>query len=63
MKPLKPPRLNDKDTVSVVARSFPVKPFQKMHDQGIRNPGTFGFKAIANMDFGHHAPTCHFLLG
>jgi len=51
MNPLKPTRLNDGDNVGVVARSFPVKPFQKMHDQGIRNSGTLDFRVIANMDF------------
>ena len=41
---LKPPRLNDGDTIGVVAPSHPVQPFQQMYDRGIRNLKAFGFK-------------------
>jgi muramoyltetrapeptide carboxypeptidase len=44
MKVLKPPKLNDGDTVGVIAPSYPVPSFQKMYDQGIRNLRGFGFK-------------------
>lgn len=40
---MKPPRLNDGDTIGVVAPSHPVPPFQAMYDQGIRNLRGFGF--------------------
>ena len=44
MKVLKPPRLNDGDTIGVIAPSYPVQPFQKMYDQGIRNLRALGFR-------------------
>lgn len=44
MKLLKPPRLNDGDTIGVVAPSSPVKSFQKTYDHGIRNLKAFGFR-------------------
>jgi muramoyltetrapeptide carboxypeptidase len=44
MRLLKPPKLNDGDTVGVVAPSHPVSPFQKLYDQGIRNLRGFGLK-------------------
>jgi len=44
MKLLKPPRLSAGNTVGVVAPSYPVAPFQKLYDQGIRNLKGFGFK-------------------
>jgi muramoyltetrapeptide carboxypeptidase len=44
MKVLKPPKLNDGDTVGVIAPSHPVPPFQKMYDRGIANLKAFGFR-------------------
>lgn len=45
MRLLKPPRLNEGDTIGVIAPSHPVSPhFQDMYDQGIRNLRAFGFK-------------------
>ena len=44
MKVLKPPKLNDGDTIGVIAPSHPVQRFQTMYDQGIRNLKAFGFQ-------------------
>jgi len=44
MRLLKPPRLCGGDTIGVVAPSYPVAPFQKIFDQGIRNLMDLGFK-------------------
>jgi muramoyltetrapeptide carboxypeptidase len=44
MKLLKPPKLNHGDTVGVVAPSYPVAPFQKLYDRGIRNLRGLGFE-------------------
>lgn len=44
MRVLKPPKLNDGDTIGVIAPSHPVPPFQKTYDLGIRNLKDFGFK-------------------
>jgi len=44
MRLLKPPRLSHGDTVGVFAPSYPVAPFQRLYDQGIRNLKGFGFK-------------------
>lgn len=44
MKVLKPPKLDNGDTIGVIAPSHPVQLFQKMYDQGIRNLKAFGFK-------------------
>lgn len=45
MRLLKPPRLNEGDTIGVIAPSHPVSPHhQDMYDQGIRNLRAFGFK-------------------
>ncbi len=41
---MKPPRLNDGDTIGVIAPSYPVLQFQKTYDQGIANLKAFGFK-------------------
>ena len=41
---MKPPRLNDGDTIGVIAPSYPVLPFQKTYNQGIANLKAFGFK-------------------
>lgn len=41
---MKPPRLNDGDTIGVVAPSYPVLQFQETYDQGIANLKAFGFK-------------------
>ena len=43
MKVLKPPKLNDGDTIGVIAPSHPVLPFQEMYDRGIANLKAFGF--------------------
>lgn len=44
MKVLKPPKLNDGDTIGVIAPSYPVPPFQEMYDRGIANLKSFGFR-------------------
>jgi muramoyltetrapeptide carboxypeptidase len=44
MKVLKPPRLNERDVIGVIAPSHPVSPFQQMYDRGIGNLKAFGFK-------------------
>jgi muramoyltetrapeptide carboxypeptidase len=45
MRLLKPPRLNEGDTIGVIAPSHPVSPhYQNMYDQGIGNLRAFGFK-------------------
>jgi muramoyltetrapeptide carboxypeptidase LdcA involved in peptidoglycan recycling len=44
MKVSKPPKLNDGDTIGVIAPSYPVLPFQEMYDRGIANLKAFGFK-------------------
>jgi muramoyltetrapeptide carboxypeptidase len=44
LKLLKPPRLEDGDTIGVIAPSYPVLPFKEKYDQGIRNLKKFGFK-------------------
>ena len=44
MRLLKPPRLNRGDTIGIVAPSYPVAPFQRLYDQGIRNLNELGFK-------------------
>jgi muramoyltetrapeptide carboxypeptidase len=43
MKVLKPPKLNDGDTIGVIAPSHPVLPFQEMCDREIANLKAFGF--------------------
>jgi muramoyltetrapeptide carboxypeptidase len=44
MRLVKPSRLRHGDTVGVLAPSYPVAPFQKLYDQGIRNLKRLGFK-------------------
>ena len=44
LKLLKPPRLEEGDTVGVIAPSHPIQPFQEKYDQGIKNLKRFGFK-------------------
>ncbi len=44
MKVSKPPKLNDGDTIGVIAPSSPVLPVQEMYDRGIANLKAFGFK-------------------
>lgn len=44
MKLLKPSKLNDGDTVGVIAPSYPVLPFQNMYLRGVANLKKFGFK-------------------
>jgi len=43
MKLLKPPKLNDGDTVGVIAPSHPVLPFKSMYLKGVANLKKFGF--------------------
>jgi len=62
MRVLKPPRLNDGDTIGVVAPSYPVLPFQEMYDRGIANLRAFGFtvkegKTVKLTHFGYMAGT------
>ncbi len=44
MKVLKPPKLNDGDTIGVIAPSHPVPPFQERYNRGIVNLKSFGFR-------------------
>jgi muramoyltetrapeptide carboxypeptidase len=44
MELLKPPKLNDGDTIGVIAPSYPVLPFQEMYLRGIEHIRKLGFK-------------------
>lgn len=44
MKLLKPPKLNEGDTIGVVAPSYPVLPFHELYLQGVENLRRFGFR-------------------
>jgi muramoyltetrapeptide carboxypeptidase len=44
MKVLKPPKLNDGDTIGIVAPSYPVLPFHELYRQGVENLRKFGFR-------------------
>jgi muramoyltetrapeptide carboxypeptidase len=62
MKLLKPPKLNDGDTIGVIAPSYPVLPFQERYLQGIENLKKFGFKVkegktVKLQHFGYMAGT------
>ncbi|MDH5788218.1 MAG: LD-carboxypeptidase, partial [Candidatus Bathyarchaeota archaeon] len=62
MKLLRPSKLNDGDTIGVIAPSYPVLPFHEMYLQGVENLRKFGFKVkegetVRLQYFGHMAGT------